>query len=135
MGKGRRVTVEQVMELCPCGYDGPNDGENYTVERVTELWAGREALSASDIAALELGAEDRIWALIRMLDEAEQWDFARWNALQVLHLWNAPELVQEYLETGNEAIRAAAWAAARAAAWDAARDAQIARLVQIIEGE
>ncbi len=52
-------------------------------------------------------------------------DFARWNALQVLHLWtNAPEIIVQYLKTGDESIRAAAMAAARAvamaAAWDAA---------------
>ena len=55
-------------------------------------------------------------------------DFARWNALQVLHLWpEAPEIVVRFLKTGDEPIRAAAraaaWDAARAAAWDAARAA------------
>ena len=61
--------------------------------------------------------------------------FARQQALSVIHLWDAPEIVKEYLETGNEELRAvvrdAAWDAARAAArdaaraaaWDAARDA------------
>ena len=57
--------------------------------------------------------------------------FARDEARRVLHLWNAPEVVRQYLETGDESIkdaaRDAAWAAARdaawAAAWDAARDA------------
>jgi hypothetical protein len=49
--------------------------------------------------------------------------FARWCASQVLHLWEAPEVVRQYLETGDELIRAAAGAAARAAARDAARDA------------
>ena len=50
---------------------------------------------------------------------------ARKSALTVIHLWNAPQIVREYLETGDESKRAAAWdaagAAARAAAWDAAR--------------
>ena len=65
--------------------------------------------------------------------------FARWCALQVVHLWECPPIVKQYLETGDESIRdaaraaardaawdaarAAAWDAARAAAWDAARDA------------
>ncbi|MCI0560410.1 MAG: hypothetical protein MN733_18140 [Nitrososphaera sp.] len=48
-------------------------------------------------------------------------DFARWCALEVIHLWNAPEVVRRYLETGKESLRDAARAAARAA--DAARDA------------
>jgi len=54
--------------------------------------------------------------------------FARKAALSVIHLlWDAPDVVRRYLETGDEALRAAAWdaawAAARAAAWDAAWDA------------
>lgn len=52
------------------------------------------------------------------------WQFAREQALSVIHLWDAPDIVREYLETGNDglkaAARAAAWAAARAAARAAA---------------
>lgn len=40
-------------------------------------------------------------------------DFARWNARQVLHLWDAPKVVKDYLRTGDEKIRDAAWAAAK----------------------
>ena len=47
------------------------------------------------------------------------WTFARKMALSVIHLWAAPTIVREYLETGDESKRAAA----RAAAWDTARDA------------
>src|SRR5574343_1569556 len=61
--------------------------------------------------------------------------FARQCALDVIHLWDAPQVVRDYLTTGDESLRAAArdaaWAAARdaaraaarAAAWAAARDA------------
>ena len=49
--------------------------------------------------------------------------FARRVALDVIHLWDAPTIVKEYLKTGDESKRAAAWDAARAAAWDAARAA------------
>jgi hypothetical protein len=58
--------------------------------------------------------------------------FARWCALQVIHLWNVPPVVREYLETGNDSLReeaygaaagaaagAAYWAADEAAAWAA----------------
>lgn len=56
---------------------------------------------------------------------------ARKYALDVIHLWDAPDVVKEFLETGDEKLRAAARAAARgaaraaarAAARDAARDA------------
>jgi hypothetical protein len=83
-------------------------------------------------------------------------DFARRCALDVIHLWDAPEIVIRYLKTGDESIRAAAgaaacsaawnaagaaagaaaraaaWAAARAAAWDAARAKQARRLVAMV---
>jgi hypothetical protein len=69
-------------------------------------------------------------------------EFARKCALSVIHLWDAPEVVKQYLTTGDESLRAAAagdaawaaswaarvaagddaWAAAWAASW-AARDA------------
>jgi hypothetical protein len=48
--------------------------------------------------------------------------FARQCALDVIHLWDAPQVVRDYLETGDENLRAAAWVAARDAAWVAARD-------------
>ena len=49
--------------------------------------------------------------------------FARLCALDVIHLWDAPNIVIEYLKTGDESLRAAARAAAGAAAGAAARDA------------
>ena len=59
--------------------------------------------------------------------------FARMQAVSVLNLWDTepPEVVCDYLMTGDENIRAAArdaawaaaWAAASDAAWAAARDA------------
>ena len=78
--------------------------------------------------------------------------FARQCALDVAHLWDMPPVVRQYLETGDESIRAAAryaaWGAARAAAgdaaraaaraaawdavWDAARDAQNTHLTEIV---
>ena len=48
--------------------------------------------------------------------------FARMCALDVIHLWDAPDVVVRYLKTGDESLRdaarSAAWAA-RSAAWDA----------------
>jgi hypothetical protein len=49
--------------------------------------------------------------------------FARKAALSVIHLWNAPAVVKQYLETGDEKLKDAAWDAAWAAARAAARDA------------
>lgn len=51
--------------------------------------------------------------------------FARAQARSVLHLWDAPQVVRDYLETGDETLRArAARAAAEAAAmWPTAEAA------------
>ena len=55
--------------------------------------------------------------------------FARQCALDVIHLWDAPQVVRDYL-TGDDSLRDAArdaaWAAAMAV-WDAARAALAAR--------
>ena len=85
--------------------------------------------------------------------------FARLCALDVIHLWDAPEVVVRYLKTGDVDIRAAAaraaersttdsawaaeraatdsaWAAARAATdsvWAAAQRKQNARLTRMIK--
>lgn len=56
-------------------------------------------------------------------------EFARWCALEVEHLWDMPDVVQRFLETGNEELRSdASDAAARAAyAAGAARAAEADR--------
>jgi hypothetical protein len=101
------------------------------------------AINALDYAAGPIISRVRIWGLIDKqsdklcgqvreylaVDDAteELFGFARWCALQVIHFWDAPQVMRQYLETGDESIRAAAWdaaraamAAARPAAWDAA---------------
>jgi hypothetical protein len=54
-------------------------------------------------------------------------EFARMQALSVIRLWEPPEVVCDYLMTGDESLRDAArdaaWDAAGGAAWDAARAA------------
>ena len=55
--------------------------------------------------------------------------FARLCALDVIHLWDAPDVVRKYLEIGDESIRAAA----RDAAWAAAWDKQNKRLLKMIK--
>lgn len=60
----------------------------------------------------------------------ELWTFARLCALDSLEFWpDAPAVVREFLETGNQDLRAAAWAAVR----DAARDAKLDHFNQILE--
>jgi hypothetical protein len=97
------------------------------------------------LCLVELGGEilhgdDKVVAsrrrIVKRIDaEPLMREFARWCALQVIELWDAPEVVRQYLTTGDESLRAAAWAAAGdaaraaagaaawAAAWAAARAA------------
>jgi hypothetical protein len=58
--------------------------------------------------------------LWRVDGEAVLRAFARWCALQVIDKWGAPDVVVEFLRTGDEKLRDAAWSAARDAAWSAA---------------
>ena len=51
------------------------------------------------------------------------WKFARLCVLDVVHLWTPPAVVLKYLRTGDETIKAAAWAAAGDAARAAVGDA------------
>jgi hypothetical protein len=76
-----------------------------------DKWVGRRRKIISTINAEEL-----------------LWEYARWCALQVIHLWNAPPVVREYLETGEKSLRkeacgAAYFAAVEVAVWTAARAA------------
>jgi hypothetical protein len=68
-------------------------------------------------------------------------DFARWTALQVIHLWDSPDVVKQFLGTGEEMLRSAArsaawsaaWSAAESAAESAARSAQKAEFLRRVE--
>jgi len=72
------------------------------------------------------GLDDALWCLRACDDEAVSREVARRYALQVVHRWEPPAVVLEYLNTGNEALREAAWHTAWDAewyvAWDAVRD-------------
>jgi len=70
----------------------------------------------------KLAASERriLWRLDGDTTDRVLREFARWSASRVLHLWDAPPVVRQWLETGDESLRDAAWAAARAAAGDAA---------------
>ena len=79
------------------------------------------------------GMERRI--LWRIDGENVLRDFARRCALDVVHLWDAPDVVVRYLKTGDPDLRAAAWAAAWAAARAAARAVQSRRLTSMVIAE
>jgi len=108
-----KITVNKIVALNPCS--------EYPRERITELFGDREYLTPREVAELKIPIEDRLWAVCLLSLDQEK--LRRRYALDVVHLWDAPPEVIEYLETGDESLRAAASAAARAAVGAAARDA------------
>ena len=89
-------------------------------------YAPGSTLCLVDVDGVEDEQDDKVAArrrtILARIDAAPLLQqFAREQALSVLHLWNAPSIVREYLETGDENKRAEAEAAAKAvaAAWAA----------------
>ena len=61
-----------------------------------------------------VGRERRIlWRLNAETGERVLREYARWAALQVIDLWDAPDVMREYLVTGDESIRDAAYVASK----------------------
>jgi hypothetical protein len=64
--------------------------------------------------------------IVKRIDATDLlWKASREFALSVIHLWDAPKVVRDFLATGDESLRDAARAAARDAASDAARVAAL----------
>jgi len=61
--------------------------------------------------------------------------FARLCALDVVHLWDAPDVVIRYLKTGDNSLRYAVWDAAKDAARYAARGAASAAALAVAGGK
>ena len=104
-------TVEDIMSEGLC--------EEYTVEKVEELLAGRESISPRQIAELNIPILDRIWILGRLLYRLSQWRahrITRLIALDVADLWPCPNIAWWYLVSGDKNSRYAAWDAS----WNAA---------------
>jgi hypothetical protein len=129
----KTVTIEQVMGWDPC--------EEYTREKVEELFAGREVLTARDIVDLDISNEDKMWALLHneFLSDRQMHLFAcevaekalvtereagrepdprSWAAIEAKRAWVYGKITNGELAAAREA----AWAAARAA-WAVAREA------------
>jgi hypothetical protein len=100
---------------------------DYTDERLDELLAGRESMSARELSELDIPLDDLLWLLGRLCADDRN-TVARRIARDVLPFWEGlvPEIVTQYLETGDPELRDTAWAAAsdaepaaRAARWAA----------------
>ena len=145
-----KVTVEQVMAWKPCGWDGQDNGKNYTEARVRKLFGRRKYMTALQILGLDIPYEDRLWgvlreeliwartlryfscdcaerALERERREGREPDPRSWEAVRVSRLYAAGKATKEELAAA-EAAGAAVWtAAARAAAEAVAEAAGVAR--------
>ena len=103
----KTYTIADIRMMHPC-YD--------PVERglCTEDWTG----TVLDVLKFEdCPPEDRMWVAYHMDIPRELWSaWGRWCALQRIDDWDCPDVVREWLETGNEEIRLAAGLAADSAA-------------------
>ena len=121
--EGITHTVDCKPTLCQCGLHAsikPIDALIYApgpIVSYVEL-CGDIAQGKDKVAALS-----RTYIAVANADNVLR-EFARWCALQVVHLWDCPIDVIEYLQTGDKDLRDAAmniaWNATRAAAWDSA---------------
>lgn len=114
--KLKKITVDEMMDHHPC--------DDYTVEWVSALWDGREAIDALEILDLDISAADRLWAVTR----------PEVLPRRVLMLWLAEVVERALVRTDNYdprsiAVISALWADAcgdevnwyevKSAAWDA----------------
>ena len=122
----KTVTIQEVIGWRPCS--------EYTPKRLSELFAGRESMTALDALELNIPAEDKLWAVLRTeaIDESILHEFACRCAEEALKLvanpdprsiaaieakrkWSCGQITKSELS----AAETAAWGAAKAAAWAA----------------
>ena len=118
---GKTYTVEKNV-LCESGYHGSKN----ILDAL--YYAPGEWLSVREITGNVIVGDDKVCGKkcrhIKGVDITDILkEFARKCALDVTHLWDAPDVVVKYLKTGKEELREKAWAAA----WDAAAAADAAR--------
>ena len=137
----KTMTVEDIMKHNPC----------YKRDRIIELWAGRESLSFSEVAKLDIPGVDKVWAGVYCyMDDRQRRLFAVQCARRALSRVESPDPRSvaacdvaerfangEASEEGLVAAEFAAWStamgAASCAAWSAASAAERAQQVVDIE--
>jgi hypothetical protein len=136
----KKVTIKDVLSWAPC--------EEYTEERITKLFAGRESLTVADILELDIPYEDKLWAALReelipapilhefacrcaeeVLKSVDKPDPRSIAAIEAKRAWLKREITDEELFEAGAAARYAAGAAA----WAAAREKQIETLKELLE--
>ena len=118
---GREYVFDGEPVMCECGYHA----SRHVFDALK--YAPGSILSRVEFREITDECDDKIVCkrrtVIQTIDATDLLlRFARMCALDVVHLWEAPDIVIRYLKTGDEALRDAARIAAwdaRSAAWDA----------------
>ena len=151
----KSVTIDQILAWEPC--------LAYPRDRIEELAAGRTEITAPEIAALDIPAEDRLWMLLHneFLTDAQMHELAcqfaeaaltkereagqepdarSWAAIEAKRKWLRGEITDdEWAAAWYAAMdaamdaRYAAWYAAWYVAMDAARAEQLAMTLAMID--
>ena len=149
------VSVEEILSWEPC--------EEYTPERVAELFAGKATVTAIDIISMDITDNDKLWAVLReelipaeilhefacrvaetvLLKEravGREPDPRSWAVIEAKRMWLKKEITDDELTAAREAARVAARVAARAAAWVAtwaaeAAAGQVNIIRELLEGK
>ena len=105
-------TTDEVLEGDFDAYDHPFDA----LSHASGPWLYRMSREGRQFDATGIDATE----LLR--------EFARWCALQAIDEWDAPDVVCNYLETGDESLREEVKALAKARAWNGVAAARAAEL-------
>lgn len=94
------IDIENILSWDPCdAYD--------TAEKI-EAVAGSGPWMPAEVLRLNITHDNMMWVLQRCGLPAVVWSsWVRWCALQVIDLWDAPEIVRQYLETGLDFLQPA----------------------------
>ena len=133
-------TIEDILELDPC--------EEYTEERLKELWKGKESLALREILELTIPIDDRNWVMPRLVsvEIVVKWaHLCAHEAKKHATTTNAARSATNAANAANAARYAnAAWSAwsawsawyaawyAANAAWSKTRDKELYRLLTIL---
>jgi len=122
---GKRYTVTSAT-MCVVGYHGSPTALK-ALSYAPGCWFSKREILVTDRQDDKVVGTECVHIAGADATEALR-KFARMCALDVIHLWDAPDVVVRYLKTGDESIRAAARDAARAAV----RAVQNRRLTQML---
>jgi len=127
---GVTLKTEQPPVLCECGFHASRrliDALYYAPgPMLCRVKIGGKIIEDYD----KLVGTERTVLWMANADEM-LFQFAQFQALSIIDKWDAPEVVKQFLKTGNPLLRSAAWSAASSAiestawsaAWNAARSA------------